>query len=213
MNDLKIFNNLFPSLVLGVLIYYDLKLENADELRKYIDENIEYIINKHKEKLPEGFEYSRKLYKKFKIDPTRYRPSSEALWRRLKIKNDFPHVNPVVDLTNFLSLKYQISYGIYDIDKIEGDIIAGIGKKNDRYTGIGKEEVNLKGKIILRDEIGAFGNPSSDSKRTSIMKNTNNVLQIMFFHRQYKHKNKVLKATINSFKKFFNIKELEKNFI
>ena len=69
---------------------------------------------------------------------------------------------------------------LYDVDKIEGDIIIDVGGKDENYEGISKELIHATGKLILRDEIGIFGNPTADSKRTSLNETTINVLSIFF---------------------------------
>ncbi len=200
-------NRLSPILSAGINLFRNMKLLNKTELYNYIISEIGKIKTDFVNEIPEGYLFSRKLYKAFKIDPTKHRPSSEALWRRIKKGLEFPKVNPIVDLTNLLSLKYQISYGLYDMDKINGEIIIRIGKEGDSYQGIRKNILNFKGKIVLSDEIGAFGNPSADSLRTSVDDNSSNILQVIFFHKDYSLKEKVLKDSSDIYKMFFHFEE------
>ncbi len=196
-------NRLAPDLTVGINLYKNIELKDKNSLYEFIKREIIRIKSDYIENLPEGYQSSRKLYKSFKIDPTKHRPSSEALWRRIKKGLDFPKVNPIVDLTNLLSLKYQISYGLYDTDKIKGDIIIKIGGEKDNYQGIRKDILNFRGKIVLSDETGAFGNPSADSLRTSVDENSNNIMQVLFFHKDYLFKEKIIKESFNSYKRFF----------
>ena len=107
MCNLKIENKLKESVSAGVNFFCGVELKKGPEMYEFISEEIKKIREEFKEKLPAGYMESRKLYRNFGIDPTKNRPSSEALWRRIKREMEFPRINPVVDLTNFLSLKFQ----------------------------------------------------------------------------------------------------------
>jgi DNA/RNA-binding domain of Phe-tRNA-synthetase-like protein len=122
---------------------------------------------------------SRKAYKVCGKDPLRYRLSAEALLRRVVNRNEIYQINNVVDLLNLVSISTGFSIGGYDADKIEGDIVYGIGKPNEPYTGIGRGELNIEGMPVFRDSIGAFGTPTSDSERTSVSLQTKRFLMII----------------------------------
>ncbi len=112
---------------------------------------------------------ARALYRRFGIDPTRVRPSSEALLRRLKKGEPLPRVNSLVDVANAMSVQLQVPVGLYDLDKVRGDeLVVRLGVEGESYTGIGKERVNVAGRICVADGDGPCGNPSSDSARTMI---------------------------------------------
>jgi len=64
---------------------------------------------------------ARALYRRFGTDPTRVRPSSEALLRRLKKGEALPRVNSLVDVANALSVQLQVPVGLYDLEKARGD--------------------------------------------------------------------------------------------
>jgi DNA/RNA-binding domain of Phe-tRNA-synthetase-like protein len=124
---------------------------------------------------------ARALYKRFGIDPTRVRPSSEALLRRLKKGESLPRVNSLVDVANALSVQLQVPVGLYDLDKVRGDeLVVRLGAEGESYTGIGKERVNVAGRICVADAEGPCGNPSSDSARTMITTNTERAAWIYF---------------------------------
>lgn len=122
---------------------------------------------------------SRMAYKACGKDPARYRLSAEALLRRVINRNEIYQINNVVDLLNLVSISTGFSIGGYDADKIEGDIVYGIGEPNEPYTGIGRGELNIEGMPVFRDSKGAFGTPTSDSERTSVTLETRRFLMII----------------------------------
>lgn len=111
---------------------------------------------------------TRAIYKKAGKDPNRYRPSAEALCRR--ILRDLPlyRISMAVDVINLLSIETGFSIGGFDADKVLGSVNADIGIANEPFEAIGRGELNIEGLPILRDEIGAIGTPTSDVVRTSL---------------------------------------------
>ncbi len=122
---------------------------------------------------------SRKAYKACGKDPARYRLSAEALLRRVVNRGEIYQVNNVVDLLNLVSISTGFSIGGYDADKITGDIVFGIGEKNEPYEGIGRGELNIEGMPVFRDGTGAFGTSTSDSVRTSVTPETSRFLMVI----------------------------------
>jgi DNA/RNA-binding domain of Phe-tRNA-synthetase-like protein len=124
---------------------------------------------------------ARALYRRFGIDPTRVRPSSEALLRRIKKGELLPRINSLVDVANTLSIQLQVPVGLYDLGKVKGDeLVVRLGVDGEGYTGIGKERVNVAGRICVADAEGPCGNPSSDSLRTMITTDTERAAWIYF---------------------------------
>lgn len=123
---------------------------------------------------------ARQLYHTFGMEPTRYRPSSEALFRRVVKRISLYRINSIVDVCNYCSLKFLLPIGLYDTDKIEGEVSLRLGRAGEDYRGIGKETIHVTGRLTLADQLGAFGNPSADSLRTSIDLNSRNVLMVIF---------------------------------
>lgn len=122
---------------------------------------------------------SRKAYKACGKDPSRYRLSAEALLRRVVNRNEIYQINNVVDLLNLVSISTGFSIGGYDADKINGEVVFGIGRAGEPYTGIGRGELNIEGMPVFRDADGAFGTPTSDSERTSVSMDTKRFLMII----------------------------------
>lgn len=209
----QIENRLKEKLRAGINIYRQISCPLPQPLLDFIRQKLPDIKASHAADLPPSFANSRRLYKSFHIDPTKHRPSSEALWRRLRDRNDFPDVNPAVNLTNLLSLKFQICYGLYDLARVQGDIVIILGEKNDCYQGIRKETLNFQGKIVLRDAQGAFGNPSADSLRASVNESSRDIMQVLFFHPSDYLKEKILDETQAMYRQFFSIGEVQSFFI
>jgi DNA/RNA-binding domain of Phe-tRNA-synthetase-like protein len=123
----------------------------------------------------------RTMYKRVGIDPTKTRPSSEALLRRVRKGDPFPRINSMVDVCNWCSLEFQLPYGLYDAGRIEGDSVElRIGREGESYPGIRKDDVHVGGRICLVDAVGPFGNPTSDSARTMVTTATTRALLVVF---------------------------------
>jgi DNA/RNA-binding domain of Phe-tRNA-synthetase-like protein len=126
----------------------------------------------------------RTMYKRVGIDPTKTRPSSEALLRRVRKGDPLPRINSMVDICNWCSFEFQLPYGLYDAAKIQGDVTLRIGREGESYPGIRKDDVHVNGRIALIDAEGPFGNPSSDSARTMVTKETTSGLLVVFAPRE-----------------------------
>ena len=83
-----------------------------------------------------GIQEWRTLWKTFGADPNRYRHSAESLMRRIAKQNYLTPLHSAVDLNNFFSLQYEIPVGIYDAEKLQGDIIIALGDDETGYEGL-----------------------------------------------------------------------------
>lgn len=133
---------------------------------------------------PEEVAAVRTMYKRVGLDPTKTRPSSEALLRRVRRGDTLPRINSMVDVCNWCSLEFQLPYGLYDAARIDGDVELRIGREGESYPGIRKDDVNVGGRITLADTIGPFGNPTSDSARTMVTTATTRALLVVFAPRE-----------------------------
>lgn len=127
-----------------------------------------------------GLSEARDLYRSFGIDPTRTRPSSEALLRRVLQGKTLPRILNGVDLCNLCALRFLLPIGLYDAETIRGGVTLRRGRPGESYPGIGKDEVHLEGRPVLADGEGAFGNPTSDSRRTSVTPATRALWMVIF---------------------------------
>ena len=122
----------------------------------------------------------RAMYRAVGIDPTKTRPSSEALLRRIRKGGELPRINNLVDVINWCSLESQLPFGLYDRDRIEGGVTMRLGGPDEEYTGIRKDTVHVQDRLVLADDRGAFGNPTSDSSRTMVTAATTRALVVIF---------------------------------
>lgn len=122
----------------------------------------------------------RAMYHRFGVDPTKTRPSSEALLRRVRKAQPLPRVNSAVDVCNWCSAETQLPFGLYDMDRLDGDVELRVGAEGESYDGIRKDRVNLAGRLTLADAHGPFGNPTSDSARSMVTPATRRVLLAVF---------------------------------
>jgi DNA/RNA-binding domain of Phe-tRNA-synthetase-like protein len=122
----------------------------------------------------------RTMYKKVGIDPTKTRPSNEALLRRVRKGDTIPRINSAVDIVNWCSLEFQLPYGLYDASRIHGSVAMRLGRDGEKYAGIRKDDVNVGGRITVADDAGAFGNPTSDSARTMVTPQTTELLVVVY---------------------------------
>ena len=127
-----------------------------------------------------GVMNARTLFRSIGMDPTKHRPSSEALLRRALKGLDYFSINTIVDIGNWCSLDFLLPICVYDADKTEGEITARLGREGESYFGHNKREVNLHNRYLIADEKGPFGSPITDSVRTGVDVKTKNVILIIF---------------------------------
>lgn len=181
-DDLK---QLIPAFKIGVVHYRDIHVSDSPQMLKgrlrLFQESLYFdYTDKKVTDIPAINEW-RKQFKTVGTDPNRYRPSNEALYRRVQ-KQQFLHtVNSAVDVNNFLSLQYQIPLGIYDVNHLNGNVVIKIGTEQDSYIAINEREVSLSKKILSADQHGPFGSPYVDSKRTVVTTNTTEALHLIYF--------------------------------
>ena len=122
---------------------------------------------------------TRKTYKALGKDPNRYRPSAEALCRRIVREIEIYKVSTLVDIINLVSIRNGFSIGGFDADKIQGDVVLGVGTTKDEFEAIGRGLLNVEGLPLYRDEIGGIGTPTSDNERTKLSDSTSRLLMII----------------------------------
>lgn len=130
-------------------------------------------------KLRPAIQATRESYKKLGKDPNRYRPSAEALCRRILKGLELYQINTLVDLINLVSLKTGYSIGGFDLDKIVGDLTLDVGEADERFEAIGRGLLNIEGLPVYRDHLGGIGTPTSDEERTKITSATTHLLMII----------------------------------
>ena len=123
---------------------------------------------------------ARTLYKALGIDPTKTRPSNEALLRRALKGEGLYRINTLVDALNLASLREQLPFGLYDMGRVQPPVTLRLGAAGESYEGIRKGPVQVAERPVLVDAEGPFGNPTSDSLRTSITLSTTRCLAVAY---------------------------------
>lgn len=194
----------------------DCKIQNSSssaELWQLIDTEIENF--KQRYAIPDlakrpSVEATRTAYKQCGKDPSRYRPSSEALCRRILKGLDLYRINTVVDLINLISITSGYSIGGFDADKIEGEqLTLGIGREGEPFEGIGRGPLNIDGLPVYRDNVGGVGTPTSDNERTKLAEESSHLLMIVNAYSGTEGLNEFLDYSVALLKQFADAKEIE----
>ncbi|MFC1887745.1 B3/4 domain-containing protein [Candidatus Cloacimonadota bacterium] len=127
-----------------------------------------------------GVQEARKLFRAINLDPTKHRPSSEALLRRALKNKTFHKINSLVDIGNWCSLDFLLPICVYDLDKILGSVTIRLGKDDESYLAHNDRIIRLLDRYVLADDSGPFGSPITDSVRTAVDESTINSLLVIF---------------------------------
>ena len=153
---------------------------------------------------------TREAYRACGKDPSRYRPSAEALRRRLLRGLDLYQIDTLVDLINLVSLRTGYSIGGFDADKIQGtNLCLSIGKADEEFEGIGRGPLNIEGLPVYRDAIGGIGTPTSDHERTKMGIETTHILALINGYSGEKGLQEAAEMTLDLLKKYADATEGE----
>ncbi len=124
----------------------DFKNEVASKVRN------EYDLEKLKD--VETIRKYRDFFWRLGIDPTKIRPASEALIRRILQGKDLPKINTAVDAYNLVSIETHIAIGAFDDALLKGRLLMRTAEEGENFLGIGMKETKiLKGQeIVISDE-------------------------------------------------------------
>lgn len=128
------------------------------------------------------FRAYRDFFWRIGIDPTKMRPSSEALVRRVLLGREFPRINPLVDLYNLASVKTGVTIAAYDDLKVLPPLSLTWSRRGERFKGIGMEkEIILEGReVVLRDEAAILSiYPYRDSEHSKTDSTTRSAIIVM----------------------------------
>jgi DNA/RNA-binding domain of Phe-tRNA-synthetase-like protein len=173
-----------PNFKLGVIEYKNISVGDSPQMLRgrlqLFQESIYFDLeNKPVTELP-GIQEWRSIFKKTGKDPNRYRPSVEALYRRIQKQNYLSSVQSAIDINNFFSLQYQVPIGIYDSDLLNGPVMVRLGQEGEEYRGLNGRSNSLNQLIVSTDMQGPFGSPFVDSDRTPVTLDTLNALQLIY---------------------------------
>lgn len=150
-----------------------------DEIHALEDRFREELTTESLKDLP-SIAATRRVYKACGKDPSRYRPASEQLIRRMLQGKELYQIDTLVDLINLASIAYGYSIGGFDADKFVGDTLTlGVGREGEPYEGIGRGMLNIAGLPVYRDAEGGVGTPTSDHERTKITLGTTHLVVLI----------------------------------
>ncbi len=152
---------------------------------------------------------ARQAYKALGKDPSRYRPSAEALTRRLTQGKGLYRINNVVDTTNLISLKTGFSIGAYDLSTLVPPIIFRKGGTDEGYKAIGRGRLNLENLPVFADSEGPFGSPTSDSERSLVSMDTDEILMMIIGFGETPDMSSVLEYSAERLRLFCYAKNLQ----
>lgn len=174
--------NIFPEI--STLAFEVRDVEVKKESRELEDFKREVFEKVRVEKLEELknnriFRAYRDFFWKIKIDPTKIRPASEALIRRILLGKSIPKINTLVDAYNLASVETKIAIGAFDMEKIKGSLKMRFAKQGETFRGIGMEkDIILKGREVVIEDgekiIAIY--PYRDSDETKITLETKNAV-------------------------------------
>ncbi|MGB0036327.1 MAG: phenylalanine--tRNA ligase beta subunit-related protein [Candidatus Acidiferrales bacterium] len=173
-----------PGVKLGVVEADGARVVLADpNLAKQMDEvceqkRREFTVESLAE--AEAIRAVRAMFRGWDMDPSKYRPSSEALLRRVVQGKGLYRVSNVVDICNLGSIEMGWPYGCYDRAQVRPPVAIRHGLTSERYEGIGKKTWHLAGRPVLADSEGPFGSPISDSTRTMITESAQQILTVIY---------------------------------
>jgi DNA/RNA-binding domain of Phe-tRNA-synthetase-like protein len=121
----------------------------------------------------------RKLFHKSGCDPTRYRPSSEALVRRLLRGEPMPRIHPLVDLGNCLSAKTLLPCCVLSEPELEPPFVFRSGTPGERYESL-RGPFNLEGKPVLADARGPCDTPITGGERVKVRAGTSRAWLVVY---------------------------------
>ena len=127
-----------------------------------------------------GVDQARNLFKEIGIDPTKRRPSSEALLRRGLKNKGYNSINTLVDIGNWCSLEFLLPICVYDAVSIMGKLHGRMGKSGDGYIAIDNQYLDLNNRYLISDDKGALGSPIKDSLRTRVTSTTTEAVLLIY---------------------------------
>ena len=113
----------------------------------------------------------RALFHAAGCDPTRYRPSSESLLRRVLKGEELPAIQPLVDLNNCLSIDLAVPCSVAAEGSFAPPVSLRAGRSGEAFASL-RGPFHLEGKPLLADAEGPFSTPITDSQRIKVQEDT-----------------------------------------
>lgn len=121
----------------------------------------------------------RSLFRAAGCDPTRYRPSSEALLRRLLKGEELPAIHPFVDLNNCLSVELAVPCCVSADGTFAPPVTLRAGRPGETVQSL-RGPFNLEGKPLMEDPRGPFSTPITDSERVRVTDGTERAWMVVY---------------------------------
>ncbi len=156
-----------------------------------------------------GIRATRDAYKALGKEPNRYRPSAEALCRRVVKGMELYRINALVDLINLVSLLSGYSIGGFDADRIQGEVLSlGVGREGEPFEAIGRGVLNIACMPVYRDSIGGIGTPTSDNERTKLDLSTRRLLMCVNVYGEEMPVEDTVRMIVDSLERFADAKNI-----
>lgn len=160
-----------------------------------------------------GIRATRDAYKALGKEPNRYRPSAEALCRRVVKGMELYRINALVDLINLVSLLSGYSIGGFDADRIQGEVLSlGVGREGELFEAIGRGVLNIACMPVYRDSIGGIGTPTSDNERTKLDISTRRLLMCVNVYGEEMPVADTVRMIVDSLERFADAKNITINY-
>jgi len=166
----------------------------------------------------------RKFYREIGLSPEIEPPAAENLYRNFIRRGVFSQINNVVDCSNLVSIQTYVPLGVFDTDKIEGDLMLRYSEEGEVFKPLGgRTEILPKGLVVISDSKKLFSKfPYRDSIFGAVTNNTKNILIIGDKVKGFKKEdveNAVLETGSNTVKYaggtaqkiFYSVDQTEKN--
>lgn len=173
----------WPDAALGLLCYEADVAESTPEELAAFDGLVKELENRYRLEDIAGLAHidaTRRAYRALGKSPHEYRNAAEAMLRRVVKGNGLYHINNVVEVNNYISIASGYSIGSYDLSELRGSVQLKRAEPDSHYEGIGKGSVNIGCLPVLYDERGAFGNPTSDSRRAMIREGRRKIASVLY---------------------------------
>lgn len=173
----------WPQTALGVLVYEVQVAPSSPALLARLDQAIAQLAGQFTldtiAQQPH-IAATRQAYKALGASPHDHRNAAEAMLRRVVKQAGLYHINNVVEVNNLLSISSGYAIGSYDLGQLQGPVVLDTPPDGTRYEGIGKGALTIARLPVLRDDLGWFGNPSSDSRRAMIQPGKRQVASVLY---------------------------------
>jgi len=176
-----------PQLDVGYALITDIQPKKTDvflgEYMRKVQVKIQSTCSLEELKKVFAVRCFRDLYWLFHMDPTKMRPSAEALARRVLSGGHLPCVDSVVDCVNCVSLNHLLPMSCFDKQSLLGNLCVRQARSGEIFTTLGGKKMELqKGELVVsdREKIICRGYASMDAWETRVQSTTHDVVIVVY---------------------------------